>query len=144
MNIEEFIKKKAEEQGIKKIERRYVNVSYAFSSTECKFIRNELENGNQVFALNIPGLKGAFTKKIEPFKSFAKTLCDEAKKINRYGFISTDELPDYGISKKEVNVAKKLVNAKNNDVVIFVAEKEDLAKSALDLIASRIELIIHS
>lgn len=143
-SAEEQIRKGAASAGLKKIPRKYVNVSYAFSKTSCLFIKRELEKGNLVAALRVPGLKGVFSKNNPSFGAFSNSLCDDIKKIYGHGFITSDELPDYGVMQGEVDAVREMAGAKENDVVVFVAASMELAKKVLDPIASRLEYIINS
>lgn len=89
-------------------------------------------------------MKGLFTKEKEPQRSFAISLCDQMKKMNKYGFITTDELPSYGISQSEVDRLRSKMDVDSRDLVILVASSEEEAKKSLDSIASYLEMIIYS
>jgi len=144
MKVEDIVREKAKASGLEKIGRHYRNVSYAFSNTKCHFIQSELEKGHQVQALVIPGLVGIFQKEVKTFEAFAIGLCDKVKQVNGgRGFVSTDELPGYGISLKEVKKLKEMVSADAKDLVVLVAAPSNVARGALDLIASYVEVLIH-
>ncbi len=139
-----MIKERAEEAGIEKIERNFFDVTYLFNGTDCNFIRREIKKGGKVLALKIPNMKNLFTKEEEPQRSFAVTLCDQIKKMNKCGFITTDELPAYGISQSEVDKLRSKLNADPRDLVVLVASSEEIARKSLDSIASYLEMIIYS
>ena len=145
MKVEAIVREKAKAHGLEKIGRHYKNVSYAFSGSKCHFIQSELEKGHQVQALVIPGLADIFRKDIKTFEVFAIGVCDRVKQVTGgRGFVSTDELPGYGISPREVRKLREMASANVGDLVVLVAAPSDMAKGALDLIASYLEVLIHT
>jgi glutamyl-tRNA(Gln) amidotransferase subunit E len=73
-------------------------------------------------------------------KNYADSL---AKKLDSTlgikGFISTDELPQYGISKDEKESVEKALELGTNDVGIFVVDKKEKAEKAIELIEQELK-----
>jgi hypothetical protein len=60
------------------------------------------ENGSVVWCARYPGLAGLFWKDRGPSKELGRALCDEVKaRFACGGFLTTDELPRYGIGRAE-------------------------------------------
>jgi len=119
------------------LNREYIDVKKVFENTNCNFIQNEIKKGNQALALKLPGAKGLFSKAKEPSRTFAISLCTKLKKINKNrGYITTDELPAYGITKQEVARAKQLAKAEESDTIVFCFAEKKEAKDTLNYIAN--------
>ena len=64
--------------------------------TKSRIIQN---NNYRVYCAKYPLYKGLFRKDIDDTKKFGRMLCDKvAKKMNNFGFFTSDERPRYGIS----------------------------------------------
>jgi len=117
----------------------YVDVRKAFENTNCNFIKNELKKGNHALGLKIPNAGGLFSKGDNPAPSFSVKLCEEIKKqIDDRGFISTDELPAYGITEKEVEHTRKLTKASKKDVLVFSFAEKKKAIAVLNYVRKRV------
>ena len=55
------------------------------------------------------------------------------------GFISTDELPKYGITKEDREKIRESFECEENDTVVIVAHNKDRAEKALLIIESEIK-----
>jgi len=77
------------------------------------------------------GLKGIFKKDIKEHNKFGRKICDIVKeKINNHGFFTSDELPSYGISKKELKEIYNQTKAEENDlIIIFAYNKKESQKT---------------
>jgi len=99
--------------------------------TKCKIIRN---NGNKIYCAKYPLIKGLFRKDIDETKKYGRLICDTvAEKLNNFGFFTSDERPEYGISygisQKEYDYIFDYIEAKENEhlVVMFAyPEREAL------------------
>ena len=65
---------------------------------------------------------------------------EEIKKFNSDGFISTDELPAYGISEEEVIALKKELHATKKDLVIMVAGEPEMNMQVLNYLSNLITI----
>ena len=99
--------------------------------TKCKIIKN---NNNQIYCAKYPLIKGLFRKDIDETKKYGRLICDTvAEKMENFGFFTSDERPEYGISygitKQEYDYIFETVEAKEDEhlVVMFAyPEKEAL------------------
>lgn len=57
------------------------------------------KNNHKVYCAKYPMYKGLFRKDIDETKKFGRMICDRvARKMNNFGFFTSDERPKYGIS----------------------------------------------
>ena len=91
--------------------------------TKCKIIKN---NGNMLYCAKYPMLKGLFRKDVDETKKYGRLICDTvAEKLNNFGFFTSDERPEYGISygisEKEYAYIFDYIEAKEDEhlVVMF-------------------------
>ncbi|MBK6586612.1 MAG: Glu-tRNA(Gln) amidotransferase subunit GatE, partial [Coprothermobacter sp.] len=59
------------------------------------------------------------------------------------GLFHTDELPGYGINKKEVDALFKTLGADETDAIIIIADEEEKAKAALKEVIMRARMAIE-
>ncbi len=102
-----------------------------FPKTKCKIIKN---NGNKIYCAKYPLIKGLFRKDVDETKKYGRLICDTvAEKFDNFGFFTSDERPEYGISygisKKEYEYIFDYIEAKEDEhlVVMFAyPEREAL------------------
>ncbi len=86
--------------------------------TRCNIIAR---NNYVVYCVRYSSLGGLFKKgtRHRATTIFGRIICDIVKKErNNYGFFTTDELPAYGISRKEKIKLNDSVEAKEEDLVV--------------------------
>lgn len=108
------------------------DLSAEFAKTECKFIK-----GRKVFGQKIGKAHGLLGEKVGA-KRFGTELSNYAKASGVTGLLHRDELPNYGITEKEVEeVCKALGCGKDDNFVLIVAEK-DKAEKGFDSVKERL------
>lgn len=131
------IKKELEKRGLKNFEKITEEVSNIFQNTEFKVIKELLKNNSKVYALLLPKFSGLLKKEICIGKTFGKELSEYAKAYGTKGIIHSDEdLSKYKL-EQEFQSLKKLFKAREDDLILIVAEKEDICKKAIDSIYER-------
>ena len=99
--------------------------------TKCKIVKN---NGNKIYCSKYPLIKGLFRKDVDETKKYGRIICDTvAEEFENFGFFTSDEPPEYGISygisKKEYEYIFDYIDAKEDEhlVVMFAyPEREAL------------------
>ena len=119
-----------------------VNVTQLFTQTQSKVIKKALKHGI-VLALNLPGFAGQVGREIQPGRRLGTEFSDYAKKSGVGGIFHTDELPAYGITDQEVDTVREAVGAGDGDCVILVADLEDRAQGALQMVVERARLALE-
>ena len=99
-----------------------------FKNTNSKFIKSGLAEGKIVIGEKIPEFEGILIND----KIYAERLAVELKtKFGIKGFISTDELPAYGISQKEKEDVCSSFDCGINDIVIFIIDTREKCETAM-------------
>ena len=111
------------------------DVTKIFEKSGSRLIGAVLGRGGVVLGIKVENFSGVLAED----KVYAENL---AKKVEAQtgikGYISTDELPSYGISREEKELVEAEFGAKENDVVILVVDDEEKAKKALDILEKEI------
>jgi len=120
-----------------------VNVTHLFTQTQSKVIKKALKRG-VVLALDLPGFAGQVGREIQPGRRLGTEFSDYAKKSGVGGIFHTDELPAYGITEQEVDTVREAVGAGDGDCVILVADLEDRAQGALQMVIERARIALEA
>ncbi len=111
------------------------DVTKVFEESSSRLISAVLGRGGVVLGIKVENFSGVLVED----KVYAESL---SKKVESQtgvkGYISTDELPSYGISRAEKELVEAEFGAKENDVVILVVDDEEKAKKALNIIEKEI------
>jgi len=88
--------------------------------TKCKIIQN---NGSKLYCAKYPMIKGLFRKDVDETKKYGRIICDKvAEKLDNFGFFTSDERPEYGISYgisgKEYAYMFELIGAKEGEHLV--------------------------
>ncbi|HJW65955.1 MAG TPA: Glu-tRNA(Gln) amidotransferase subunit GatE [Candidatus Bathyarchaeia archaeon] len=133
------IKAELNSRGVKAadIKPEFVEVSDVFKNTKAKVIRKSLDNHQKVLAVKLRMFGGLLKRELMPDFRVGTELSDRAKFWGRVGGIfHTDEMPNYGVTEEEVKALREMVNAGDEDAVVFVA---DTAENALDALKAVVE-----
>jgi len=127
-------------RGLKseEIKNEFIDVTDIFKETESKIILRKLRNGGRVYALKLPKFKGLLGWEIQPNRRLATEMSERAKFWARVGgIIHTDELPKYGITRKEMDELKMKLKANEMDAIVIVVDDEKKCIEALKAVADR-------
>ncbi|MGP8330622.1 MAG: Glu-tRNA(Gln) amidotransferase subunit GatE [Methanosarcinaceae archaeon] len=112
------------------------DVTNVFGNTQSKVIKKALKNG-KVFAVLLSRFEGLVGREIQSGRRLGTEFSDRAKTSGVGGIFHTDELPDYGITKEEVDSLRNAVGAQDGDAVVMVADREERARSAMEAVIIR-------
>ena len=115
---------------------KIIDITSVFANTTSKVILKALKGG-VVYAVNLPGFAGFVGKEIQPGRRLGTEFSDRAKKSGVGGIFHTDELPNYGITKEEVEALRNAVSAKEIDCVVMVADSKEKAQGAMEAVIIR-------
>ena len=104
------------------------DVTDLFSSTKSGLMKGIISRGGVVLGEKVENLKGVLEGDPAFAEGVAKTM---GKKVGVKGFISTDELPAFGISEGEKHQLEKTFECGGNDIVVLVADKKEKAEAGL-------------
>jgi glutamyl-tRNA(Gln) amidotransferase subunit E len=140
------IKEELKTRGIKAtdIKPEFVEVSDVFRHTKAKVIRNALDNHQKVLAVKLRMFGGLLKRELMPDFRVGTELSDRAKFWGRVGGIfHTDEMPNYGVTEEEVKALREMVNAGDEDAVVFVADTAENVLDALRAVVDRAQEAIN-
>jgi len=127
------------------IQENFIDVTQIFKNTGCKFVRNSIEKGGKVLALNLKGFGGLLGREIQPNRRFGTEFADRVKAYTTLkGIIHSDEnLMSYGFSEEEIKKLFEKVGKTENDAVVIVVGEEKEAKRALKLVVERAQMALR-
>lgn len=118
-------------------------VSPIFARTQSKVIKKALKTG-VVLAANLKGFAGFVGREVQPERRLGTEFSDYAKKSGVGGIFHTDELPAYGITQQEVDAMRQAVGAMAGDCVVMVADLEERAQGAMQMVIERARQALES
>lgn len=111
------------------------DITDLLSETNSHVIRGVLDSGGVVVGIKAEGFAGVL---IEDRKLTDSLAMKVEKEAGVKGFISTDELPKYGLNKQDRRNIEESFGAKEGDVVILVADQKEKAEKAIQIIEAEI------
>ncbi len=137
---QELLKIKEELKNVKLNKFEIYDITKLFSKSEAKVIESSLKIKGKVLALKLNGFSGMISRELQPNYRVGSEFSGRAKiKAGVKGIFHSDELPNYGITKDEVDLVKKELKCKDKDAFVLVAALEDKAKIALSAVYERAE-----
>lgn len=112
------------------------DITNLLKNTASNLIGNLIAKGSVVLGIKIAGIAGLLVKDVKLSDTIQSAV---SKKAGTGGFISTDELPHYGITADEKIAIEKEFSCSKKDVVVFVAAERDKAEKAVELISEIIK-----
>ena len=120
-----------------------VDVTEIFKATKCRVVKNAIDSGGRTMAVVLPRFSGLLGMELIPRLRFGTELSDYAKFWGRVGGIfHTDEMPAYGVSGEEVTTLREFLMVGGEDAVVFVADREENARDALEAVVGRAKTAI--
>ncbi|MGM0568058.1 MAG: GAD domain-containing protein [Elusimicrobiota bacterium] len=111
------------------------NLNDIFKESESQIVNSVIGGGGVIMGEKFKSRKGFFTSNYEVSKDIASKI---EEKAGLKGFISTNELPKYGISSEEKEKIREEFNCTQEDVVLMVAGSAPKASEALNIIKKEI------
>ncbi len=132
------IKDELKTRGLKKFDKISRDCTDIFRDSANKIIKKCIDSKGVVLALVLPKFSGLLKQEVCTGKTFGRELSEYAKAYGTKGMIHTDEdLKKYGL-EKEFSTLRKDLKAKDDDLIIIIAEKEQIAKKAVDSVYDRV------
>ncbi|MGM0441679.1 MAG: GAD domain-containing protein [Elusimicrobiota bacterium] len=110
-------------------------INEVFEESNSKIIDSVVSGGGVILGEKVTGKKGFLLNNMDKAKDIAAEV---EKETGIKGFISTDELPKYGITIEDRDNIKKEFDAEEEDIVIMVAGDEEKGRRAMNIIVDRL------
>ncbi|QKQ99362.1 Glu-tRNA(Gln) amidotransferase subunit GatE [Metallosphaera tengchongensis] len=115
------------------------DLSSLFASAKSRLVQSELRRGGIVLGFRVPGFKGLIGRELMPGRRFGTEISDYVKALAGLGGIfHSDELPNYGITKEEVEKVVKELSIEQTDGFILVVGPKDKVEKASSVIRDRL------
>ncbi len=114
-----------------------IELNDVFHNTSSKIISRSLNKNNGVYGIKLKNFKDILGKEIQKGRRFGTELADHVKIYGLSGIFHLDELPDYGISKNEVDQIKSKLKIEKLDSFIIVTGKYETCRKALEDVFER-------
>jgi glutamyl-tRNA(Gln) amidotransferase subunit E len=111
-----------------------LDVTGLMKNTQSKIIATALDKKHVVLGIRLRHF-GGLLKSAEA--AFGRELAQRVRVLGIRGLFHSDELPDYGISEAEVAALRARFDLGDDDAFIIIAEKEALARTALERVIER-------
>lgn len=126
------IKHELEKRRVKKFDSQIKDLTGTLKNSGSKIIRKAIEANGTVLGTKLPGFAGLLGKEIQPGRRLGTELSDKAKIIaGTGGLFHSDELPNYGITNREVELARHELECLDDDAFVLVADQKTRAEKAL-------------
>ena len=112
------------------------DITEIFRGTNSKLIKSVIDGGGVIQGVKAMNFRGVLVNDRSFSNSLAKKL---EREVGLKGFISTDELPRYGISGEEKDKVERAFGARGSDVVIFIADRREKGAKALEIIEREVK-----
>jgi glutamyl-tRNA(Gln) amidotransferase subunit E len=116
-----------------------LDVTAFFANSTSKIIQKSLKGGAVILALAVKGFAGIFG--YEPYEGIrlGKELGQHVRFFGIGGIFHSDELPNYGIERDEVEKLRQTLKLQGNDGFLIIAGPKDKIGFALDALINRIK-----
>ncbi|MGB9926949.1 MAG: Glu-tRNA(Gln) amidotransferase subunit GatE [Methanosarcina sp.] len=117
------------------------DVTGLFVDTKSKVLQKGVKKGTILAAL-LRKFGGLVGREVQPGRRLGTEFSDRAKTAGVGGIFHTDELPNYGITEKEVKEVRDAIGAHDEDAVIMVSDEPEKARLAIEAVITRAKEVI--
>lgn len=114
------------------------DISEILANSKSKIIRKSLNEGASIRSLRVSGMAGMFG--FEPYDGIrlGRELGQQVRSFGIGGIFHSDELPNYGIEKEDVEKIRQMQDLGEGDGFLIVAGPKEKIDLAIDAIINRI------
>ncbi len=117
-----------------------IDLTPIFSNTESNLIKKYVASGGIVYGVKASGFSGVLGKELLPNRRLGTEVSEFVKSTTGAGIIHSDELPNFGITQREVDSVKKSLGCENDDAFVLTVYSKDLAQKAIESATERLKL----
>ena len=134
----ELLKIKDELRSIRLNELSIIDLTILLKDADSKIIKKTIENNGKILGIKLHSFAGLVGRELQPNNRIGTEFSGRAKiKAGVGGIFHSDELPNYGITEKEIKLIRKKLKCTSQDAFILVADQEKKARLALEAVYER-------
>jgi glutamyl-tRNA(Gln) amidotransferase subunit E len=135
------ISKRIQETNWKYNEENKNDITELFSKCKSKIIQNTIKKNQKIITISFKNMNGIFG--YSPYEGIrlGKEVAELVRFFGIGGVFHSDELPNYGIEKSDLDGLKNLLKINENDAFLILAAPEEKIHTVIDQIILRIEHI---
>ena len=133
------IKKEVIEKNLTSFSLEPIIINDYFKNTSSKVVLKSFSENKNAYLFLLPGFKGFLGREIQPNRRLGTEIASVLKmRTTLKGLFHLDELPNYGITEKDVEVIKKDFSVKENDSFIIIFSSDNEISSVKNVIEDRL------
>lgn len=141
LKIKDELSKRNLTKDIVKNSFKVLDLTEELKDTNSKIVKKELEKNGKIYGIKIKGFKGIFGWQLMPNRRFGTEVADYVRALAGLGgLFHSDELPNYGITKEEVEKVNKLLSIEDQDAFVLIVGPKEKLDTATNTILDRILL----
>ncbi|MBS1268092.1 MAG: Glutamyl-tRNA(Gln) amidotransferase subunit E [Nitrosopumilus sp.] len=117
------------------------DITELFSKCESKIIQNAIKKEHRIFGISFKKMAGMFG--FSPYNGIrlGKEIAELVRFFGIGGVFHSDELPNYGVEKRDIENLKEFIKINDEDAFLILAATEKRIHVVINQIISRIEFI---
>ncbi len=119
------------------------DLSHIFSNTESNLVKKYLSAGGVVYGARASGFSGLLGKELLPNRRLGTEVSEFVKSSTGAGIIHSDELPNYGITQKDIDAVRKALACEKDDAFVLTVYSKNLAPKAIEIAIERLKLSLQ-
>ena len=135
------ISKKIQETNWKYKKEDKKDITELFSKCQSKIIQGAINKNQKIIAISFKNMGGIFGYLPYEGIRLGKEIAELVRFFGIGGVFHSDELPNYGIEKSDLDELKNLLKINENDAFLILAAPEEKIHTVIDQIILRIEHI---
>lgn len=139
LRIKEELAKRGLNKDIVKNSFIVIDLTEELKDSNSRVIKKELEKGGKIYGMKVSGFKGIFGWQLMPNRRFGTEVADYVRSLAGLGgLFHSDELPNYGITKEEVEKVEKLLGINDGDAFVLIVGPKEKLDIAVDTVLNRV------
>ncbi|MGD9962896.1 MAG: Glu-tRNA(Gln) amidotransferase subunit GatE, partial [Thermoplasmata archaeon] len=118
-------------RGAKKVEPEVKDLTALLRGTSCRVLRSTVDAGGRILAVKLPKFAGTLGRTESGVKRLGAEMAAHARVAGVKGLFHSDELPDYGITRAEVEDIALELAVGPEDAFVLISDSEERARAAL-------------
>ena len=134
------IKKELEKRNARKeeLKGKFVSLTQLLNKSSSNLIQTNLKKQNVIYGVKLPKFRGLIGKELQPGRRLGTELSDYVKsKSYLKGILHSDELPNYGLTGKEVESINSIMKLEALDAFVLVIGPELEVIQGLEAVIER-------